>query len=141
MKIAQLLVGATLVSVAAESAWAQGYPSKPIRLIVPFAPGGGTDIVARVIGVTTAKRSGALPDVPTVGETVPGYEVVHWYGLWGPKGLPRDIVARWNKEVAKVLQTDEMKSRMAGEGLEAAGGPPEQFLNTIMRDVEKWRRE
>ena len=94
----------------------------------------------RAIAVTTAKRSNLLPEVPTVSETVPGYEVVHWYGLWGPKGLPRDIVALWNKEVARVLQTEEMKSRMAGEGLEAAGGPPEQLLNTVRRDVEKWRR-
>ena len=94
----------------------------------------------RALGVTTAKRSGALPDVPTVGETVPGFEVDFWYGLWGPKGLPRDIVARWNSEVARVLQTDEMRNRMTGEGVEPAGGPPEHFLNTVRRDVEKWTK-
>lgn len=94
----------------------------------------------RAIGVTTAKRSSALPDVPAIGETVPGYEVVNWYGVLGPKGLPKDIVARWNKEVAKVLQTNEMRSRLVGEGMELAGGPPEQFLNAIRRDVEKWTR-
>lgn len=92
----------------------------------------------RGIGVTTPKRTGALPDMPTVSETVPGYEVVLWWGMLGPKGLSKDIVALWNREVAKVLQTDEMKSRMAGEGLEPAGGPPEQFLNVIRRDVAKW---
>jgi tripartite-type tricarboxylate transporter receptor subunit TctC len=94
----------------------------------------------RVIGVTTAKRSSALPEVPTVGETVAGYEVVNWYGIWGPKGLSKSIVTRWNKEVAKVLQADEMKRRMAGEGLETAGGPPEQFLSSIRRDVDKWKK-
>ncbi len=94
----------------------------------------------RGIGVTTARRVGALPEVPTVGETVAGYEALHWYGLLGPKGLPKDIVKRWNNEVAKALQTDEMKNRMAGEGLEPAGGSPEQFLKSIRRDVEKWRR-
>ena len=94
----------------------------------------------RAIAVTTATRSSALPDVTAVGETVPGFEVDFWYGIWGPKGLPRDIVARWNKEVSKVLQTDEMRSRMAGEGVEPAGGPPAQFLNTIKRDVEKWKK-
>ncbi len=94
----------------------------------------------RAIGVTTSQRSSALPGVPTVGETVAGYEVVHWYGIWGPKGVSRDIVTRWHKEVAKVLRTDEMKSRMAGEGLEPAGGPPEQLLNVIRRDVEKWKK-
>ncbi len=94
----------------------------------------------RVIGVTTAKRSSELSEVPTVGETVAGYEVVNWYGIWGPKGLSKDIVTQWNNEVARVLRTDEMNSRMTGEGLEPAGGPPEQFLTLIRRDVEKWTR-
>jgi len=94
----------------------------------------------RAIGVTTAKRSGVLPDVATVGETVPGYEVATWFGLWGPKGLPPNVVARWNAEVEKALQTEEIRNRLAGEGLEPAGGSPEQFLNTIRSDVAKWRR-
>ena len=94
----------------------------------------------RAIGVTTARRSSALPDVPTVGETVAGYEVVHWYGIWGPKGLSKEIVTRWHNEVAKVLQTDEMKNRLAKQGLEFTGGSPEQFLNLIRRDVEMWKR-
>ncbi len=94
----------------------------------------------RAIAVTTAKRSGALPDVPAVGETVAGYEAVNWYGILGPKGVSKDIVMRWNNEVARALQTDKIKSRLAGEGLELAGGPPEQFLNVIRRDVEKWTR-
>ena len=72
----------------------------------------------RAIAVTPPKRMAALPDVPTIGETVPGYEVTHWYGIWGPKGMPRDIVQRWNEEVAKVLNTDAMKKWLAGEGLE-----------------------
>ena len=104
--------------------------------IIPHAKSGRV----RVIGVTTAKRSGVPPDLPTVGETVAGYEAVSWFGLWGPKGLPKDIVTRWNKEVEKVLLTNEMKSRMARSGVEAAGGSPAQFLNAIRRDVEKWKR-
>jgi tripartite-type tricarboxylate transporter receptor subunit TctC len=94
----------------------------------------------RAIAVTTAKRMALLPDVPAISETVPGYEADHWYGMWGPKRLHRDIVVRWNKEVARVLQTDEMKRRLAAEGLEPAGGPPEEFLKIIRRDVEKWNR-
>jgi tripartite-type tricarboxylate transporter receptor subunit TctC len=94
----------------------------------------------RPIGITTPQRSPALPEVPTIGETVPGYEVVHWYGVWGPKGLPKAIVTRWNSEIAKFLQTDEMKKRLAAEGLEPAGGPPEQFLNRVKSDVTKWKR-
>ena len=94
----------------------------------------------RAIAVTTGKRSAVLPEVPTIGETVPGYESIHWYGVWGPKKLPKAIVARWNKEVAKVLQSKEMQTRMAAEGLEPAGGPPEQLMTVVRRDVEKWRR-
>ena len=94
----------------------------------------------RAIALTTPKRSGAIPDVPTVSETVPGYEVTHWYGIWGPKGIPKDIVMRWNREVGKVLNTDAMKRWMAQEGLEPAGGPPEEFRDRIRSDVEKWKK-
>jgi tripartite-type tricarboxylate transporter receptor subunit TctC len=94
----------------------------------------------RAIGITSPKRSSVLPDVPTISETVPGFEVVHWYGIWGPKGLPGGIVALWNKEVAKVLLTDEMKRQLQGEGLEPGGGPPQELFKIIRRDVEKWRR-
>ena len=94
----------------------------------------------RILAITPPKRSSALPDVPTVGETVPGYEVTHWYGIWCPKGVRKDIVTRWNREVAKLLFTDEMKSRTRGEGLELSGGPPEEFGARIKNDIEKWRR-
>ena len=94
----------------------------------------------RAIAITTPQRSRALPEVPTIGETVPGYEVTHWYGMWGPKGLPMSIVTRWNREVARVLNTDTMKKWLAQEGLEPAGGPPEEFLNRIRSDVEKWKK-
>ena len=94
----------------------------------------------RAIAVTTARRSPALPEVPAVAETVAGYEANNWYGMWGPKGLSAEIVARWNREAANVLQTEEMKLRLAAEGLEAAGGPPEQFRAIIRRDVERWKR-
>ncbi len=94
----------------------------------------------RAIGVTTPKRSRALPDVPTIGETVPGFEVVHWYGLWGPKGLPADIVTRWNREVAKVLRTEAVEKWLEDQGLEPAGGPPEEFVNRLRIDVDKWKK-
>ena len=91
----------------------------------------------RGIGVSTAKASNALPGVPPVGATVKGYEVVLWYGVWGPKGVPQDAVNLWNREVAKVLQSKEMQDRMAAKGIEPGGGPPEQFRSAIKRDVEK----
>ena len=94
----------------------------------------------RALGVTTTKRVGALSDVPPIADAVPGYEAVTWYGMLGPKGLPRNIVAQWNREVARILQTDDMKNRMTLEAIEPAGGPPEEFLNVIRRDVEKWTK-
>jgi len=94
----------------------------------------------RAVGVTTAKRSRALPDVPAIAETVPGYEVVHWYGLWGPKGLPVHIVTTWNREVAKVLRTSATQKWLADQGLEPAGGPPEEFTNRLRLDVDKWKK-
>ena len=103
---------------------------------IPHVKGGKL----RGVGVTTAKRAGPLPDVPAIGETVKDFEAVLWYGLWAPKGLPKPIVTRWNQEVARILQTPEMQKRLAGDGVEPAGGPPEQFINAIRRDVEKWKK-
>ena len=94
----------------------------------------------RAIGVTTPKRSRALPEVPSIGETVPGYDVTHWYGIWGPKGIPKDIVTRWNREVARLIKTDEITQWLEKEGLEPAGGPPEEFLERIRSDAAKWKR-
>ena len=94
----------------------------------------------RAIGVTTAKRSRALPDVPAIGETVPGYDVVHWYGIWGPKGLPKDIVMLWNREVAKALRTSATGKWLDNQGLERAGGPPEEFTNRLRVDAAKWKK-
>jgi tripartite-type tricarboxylate transporter receptor subunit TctC len=94
----------------------------------------------RGLAVSTEKPVNALPGVPAVGETVKGYDVVLWYGVWGPKGLPKDIVALWNKGIAQALQSKELQERMAGEGLEPGGGSPEQFRAVIRRDVEKWKK-
>jgi len=92
----------------------------------------------RGIAVTTAKRNNAVPDMPTIAETVPGYEAILWYACWGPKNLPKEIVTRWNTEIAKAIKTPDMKERMAGEGLDPAGGPPEQLRDVLRRDVPKW---
>ena len=94
----------------------------------------------RALGITTAKRSAALPDIPAIGETVSGFDVPHWYAIWGPKGVPKEIVALWNTEVSKILRSEEMSKQMRAEGLEPAGGPPEQFFNVLKPTVERWRR-
>ena len=94
----------------------------------------------RPIGVTPGKRWRVFPDVPSISETVPGFEVVHWYGIWGPKALPLNIVTRWNAEVARIIKTEAMQKWLDNEGMEPAGGPPEQFSKRIKTDVEKWKR-
>ncbi len=94
----------------------------------------------RGIAVTTGKRVATLPDVPTVGESLKGYEAVLWYAAWGPKNLPKEIVTRWNTEIAKAMTTPELKERMASEGLEPAGGPPTQLADMLNREIPKWIR-
>lgn len=94
----------------------------------------------RGIAVTTTKRENAVPDIPTVSETVPGYEAVQWFAIWGPKAFPNDLVARWNREINRVLQLSDVKARMTGDGVEPAGGPPERFRDVLQRDVAKWQK-
>jgi tripartite-type tricarboxylate transporter receptor subunit TctC len=94
----------------------------------------------RGIAVTTAKRNNAVPDMPTIAETVPGYEAILWYACWGPKHLPKEIVMRWNTEIAKAVNLPDMKARMAGEGLDPAAGPPAQLRDVLRRDVPKWAK-
>ena len=94
----------------------------------------------RALGVTTLTRHSLLPDVPPIADAVPGFEVVHWYGIWAPKGTPKEIINLWNKEVAAVLHSPAMVRQMGNEGLDAGGGPPQQFYDRIKADVNKWRR-
>ena len=94
----------------------------------------------RGIAVTTARRSAATPEIPTIAETVPGYDAGPWWATWGPKALPKEIVARWNREIDRILRSQEMKERMAGEGIEPAGGPPERLREVLKREVPKWQK-
>jgi tripartite-type tricarboxylate transporter receptor subunit TctC len=95
----------------------------------------------RALAVSTSTRFPAEPDIPTVAESgVPGYEVVFWYGLVGPKGLPRPIVDRLNAEVTKALKLKETAERLQSDGQSPAGGSPEQFLATIKKEIAVWRK-
>ena len=94
----------------------------------------------RGIAVTSAKRSNAVPDIPTVAETVPGFEATGWYVVFGPKGLPQEIVGRWNNELNRILQLPDVKERMAADSLEPVGGPPERFGEVLKRDIAKWQK-
>ena len=75
-----------------------------------------------------------------MAEIVTGYEVVQWNAVLGPKALPKDIVVRWNREIDRILQLPDVKERMAGDGMEPAGGSPERFREVLQRDVAKWQK-
>ena len=95
----------------------------------------------RAIAVTTTKRSAAVPDLPTIAEAgVPGYEVVLWYGVLGPKDLPKNIVARWNTEIRKATKLPDMKERLVSEGFDIDDSPPAVFQALLKRDVAKWAK-
>ncbi len=94
----------------------------------------------RLLAVTEAKRSTLLPDVPTVGETIPGYEMAVWYGAFAPAGLAPDIVARLNAEIGRILLKPEIKARMADIAVEVAPSTPEELGAMMRADAEKWGR-
>jgi len=92
----------------------------------------------RALAVSGAKRSAAFPDLPTIGETVPGYEVTSWSGVIAPAGLPRPILDRLNAAVNAVVEEPALKARLRDHGSEGGGGTPEQFAELIRRDSAKW---
>ena len=95
----------------------------------------------RVVSITTAKRSRALPNVPTIAESgVPGYDALTWYGLVGPKGLTREATTRWQSVVSEAMQSKELKDRFDADGLDFPELGPAYFGNVLRRDIEKWSK-
>jgi tripartite-type tricarboxylate transporter receptor subunit TctC len=92
----------------------------------------------RALAVTTAKRSEALPDVPTIAETVPGYEASVWYGISAPKGTPPEAIEILNKAVNAALADPKMKARIAELGAEPMPMSPAEFGKLIADETEKW---
>jgi tripartite-type tricarboxylate transporter receptor subunit TctC len=92
----------------------------------------------RALGVTTAERSDALPDVPTVGETVKGYEASVWYGIAGPKGMPQEAVDTLNKAMAVALADPKIKARIAELGATPMPMAPAEFGKFVADETEKW---
>ena len=93
------------------------------------------------IAVTTMQRVEAFRDVPTVNESgLKGYDVVLWHGLIAPRNLPRPILDRVNGELNKIVKNKDMQDKLAGDGVSAAGGTPEQFGAIIKKDIDTWRR-
>jgi tripartite-type tricarboxylate transporter receptor subunit TctC len=95
----------------------------------------------RALAVTTKKRIAAAPEIPTVAESgFPEYEVTNWHGLVAPKGVPKEIVERLNREVNEAIHGAEMKKQLATDGLEPAGGTPADFAAILKNEAARWSK-
>ena len=94
----------------------------------------------RALAVTSAERDPSLPDVPTVAETVPGYEATAWFGIGMPKGTPKDVVEKINAEVNRALVDPKMRARLAELGGKPIAGSPEDFGKVIAAETAKWEK-
>jgi tripartite-type tricarboxylate transporter receptor subunit TctC len=94
----------------------------------------------RALAVTTATRSDALPDIPTVGEFVPGYEAAYWSGIGAPKNTPAEIIDKLNREINAGLADTKIKARLADKGATPLAGSPADFAKLIAEETEKWAK-
>jgi len=92
----------------------------------------------RALAVTTRSRTPSMPDLPTVAESLPGYETVAWFGVLAPAGTPKDVVNRLSMEIAKIARSPDMRERLEGMGAEPVGSTPEEFGAVMARDIAKW---
>jgi tripartite-type tricarboxylate transporter receptor subunit TctC len=92
----------------------------------------------KVLAVTPARRSAVLPDVPTLGELVPGYEATQWYGVGAPKDTPAEVTEKLNKEIAAVVADPIVKERLAGLGVDPLSMTSAEFATFIAAETEKW---
>jgi tripartite-type tricarboxylate transporter receptor subunit TctC len=92
----------------------------------------------RALAVTGAKRLTAAPDLPTIGETVKGYEVTSWYGIFAPARTPKAIVDRVHKEIAAMVKRPEVVERLIALGIEPEGNTPAEFVKQIKSEIAKW---
>jgi tripartite-type tricarboxylate transporter receptor subunit TctC len=190
-----LAAGAAALPALSRITWAQGYPSRPVRLIVGFPAGGVADLFARLIGqwlfkmmtgvdmlhvpyrgggpaltdllagqvplmfdtlatsiehiraaklralaVTSATRSEVLPDIPPVGDFVPGYEGTGWQGVGAPRNTPPEIIDRLNEEINAGLADPRMKARITDFGYAVFASSPADFGTFIAAYTEKWAK-
>jgi tripartite-type tricarboxylate transporter receptor subunit TctC len=94
----------------------------------------------RALAVTTAVRSPALPDVPTVAETIPGYEASAWFGMGAPKGTPPEIINKLNAQINAALADPNIQARLADLGGTVMPGTPADFGKVIVDETEKWTK-
>jgi tripartite-type tricarboxylate transporter receptor subunit TctC len=95
----------------------------------------------KALAVTTAERSKLAPELPTMAEAgLPGFDISTWFGLFAPAGTPKDVIAKWNAEVVKILNSPDMRERLTAQGAEPAATTPEQFAAFIQSEIPKYAR-
>ena len=94
----------------------------------------------RALAVTAPRRLAALPDIPAVAEALPGFELVGWYGVIGPAGMPEPVVAKLHAELVKILNSPDIHDRIAADGSEPVGNTPEAFRQFMLADTAKWAK-
>ena len=95
----------------------------------------------RALGVTSARRAGGAPDIPTIAEAgVPGYEAVQWFGILAPAGTPRSVVERVHREAVRVLQHAETRQRLIADGADPVASSPEEFAAFLRAETAKWAK-
>jgi len=104
--------------------------------LAPFVKNGRL----RALAVGGSKRAAALPEVPTVAETLPGFEVITWYGLFAPAGTPGEVIIRLHSETVKALASPDVKQRLDAQGFQIEGNTTEQFVEVIRRDLARWKK-
>ena len=115
-----------------------------VSMMFEIMPGAVSHIRAgkvRALAVTGLKRSAAMPELPTLAESgVVGYESLFWSGIAVPVGTPRDLIERLNRDINAVLASRDMRQKLAEQGAEAMGGPPQAFVEHVHAEREKWSR-
>jgi tripartite-type tricarboxylate transporter receptor subunit TctC len=96
--------------------------------------------VLRALAVTTKKRSALLPELPTMDDTVKGFDISSWQGYLGPANMPKDIVGRLNAEIRKIVERPDIKSQLAERGMEAFSGTPEEFDAFLKEQLVLWEK-
>ena len=95
----------------------------------------------KALAVTTAQRSPLVPELPTMAEAgLPGFDLSTWYGLFAPAGTPTAIVAKWNADVTRILNSPDVRARLVADGAEPSPNTPEQFAQMIARELSKYAR-
>ena len=151
----------TIVQLTAELFKSQAHlfvvhiPYKGTALAIPDLVSGKVDVLfdslptglphvrdgrLRALGVTSLKRTPLAPDLPPISDVLPGYESTTWFGLFGPKGLPADVVSRVNTAANQVLKDPEVVDKLTRLGIEPQGGTAAQFATMLTTELAKWKK-